>query len=68
MSTSDDMADWGISFINVVDAKLQEPGQEELLEFWKDGDFDAAYAGLTKLYPEVSEEQWSWVEEFLSEI
>lgn len=69
MSNTDDaMADWGIEFVHQVDTKLQEPGYEETLEFWGDGDFDAAYSVLKELYPEVTEDQWSWVEEFLSEI
>jgi hypothetical protein len=69
MSNNEDMAaDWGIEFIAKVDEKLQEPGYEETLEFWKDGDFGEAFEVLSKLYPEVTEDQWTWVEEFLSEI
>jgi hypothetical protein len=68
MSSPDEVADWGIDFVQAVDQKLQEPGYEETLEFWKDGDFDAAFDALKKIYPEVTEDQWSWVEEFLSEI
>jgi hypothetical protein len=69
MSQSDDeMAIWGLEFVHQVDEKLQVPGHEETLEFWKDGDFDSAFDALSRLYPEVTEDQWSWVEEFLSEI
>jgi hypothetical protein len=67
-STDDSLAEWGMQFVNLVDEKLQEPGHEETLAFWKEGEFTEAYAELQKLYPEVSDEQWAWVEEFLSEI
>jgi hypothetical protein len=64
----DKFADGCMEIVNKIDQKLQEPGNEEVLEFWKDGEFDAAYDHLIKLFPEVTEEQWSWIEEFLSEL
>ena len=64
----DEFADNCMKLVNEIDEKLQEPGNEEALEFWKEGDFDAVYEKLTNLFPEVQEEQWSWIEDFVSEV
>lgn len=69
MSTADDtLAEQCMAIVAQIDEKLQEPGHEETLEFWKDGDFDSAAAKLSEMFPEVTEEQWGWIEEFLSEV
>jgi hypothetical protein len=69
MTTQEDaFADNCMEIVNAIDAKLQEPGHEETLEFWKEGDFDSAFEDLNKLFPEVSEDQWQWIEDFVSEI
>ena len=67
-NTEDAFADACMEIVAKVDAKLQEPGNEEALEFWKEGDFDGAYDYLIKFFPEVTEEEWNWIEEFLSDI
>jgi hypothetical protein len=67
-SDNDALAEAGMALINEIDAKLQEPGNEEALEFWKDGEYDACHDRLSELFPDVSSEQWDWIEEFVSEI
>lgn len=62
-----DLNHWGIDFMNQVDAKVQEPGNK-ILESWMAGDFDECYEWLKETYPELTEEQLTWIEEFLSEI
>lgn len=69
MSTKEDaFADECMQIVNKIDEKLQEPGNEDALEAWKEGDFDEAYMQLKELFPEVTEDQWSWIEDFVSEI
>lgn len=69
MSTADDvMAEKCMAIVAQIDEKLQEPGNEEALEFWSEGDFDAVAEKLSTIFPEVTEEQWTWIEEFLSEM
>lgn len=68
MSMDDSMSDWGIAFISTIDEKVQQPGNEEVLRYWANGDFDECYDWLKKTYPELTEEQFEWIEGFLSEI
>jgi hypothetical protein len=67
-TVEDEMNDWGIGFINQIDQKLQEPGYEDELEAWKEGDFEGCYETLKRLFPDTSDDQWEWIEEFVSEI
>lgn len=69
MTTREDQfADDCMKIVNQIDEKLQEPGNEETLEFWKEGDLDSAYDKLKVIFPEVTEDQWTWIEEFLSDL
>ena len=64
-----DLNDWGIEFVRDIDKKIVEaPVNEELLDAWKEGDFDTCYEWIKQTWPELSEEQLSWIEEFLSEV
>jgi len=69
MTTQEDQfADDCMKIVGEIDKKLEEPGNEETLEAWKEGDFDSCEEKLKEIFPEVTEEQWSWIEDFLSEI
>lgn len=69
MTTREDQfADDCMKIVNQIDEKLQEPGNEDACEAWKEGDFDSCFDRLKELFPEVTEEQWSWIEDFISEI
>jgi hypothetical protein len=69
MTTQEDQfADTCMEIVNQIDVKLQETGNEETLESWKEGDWDACEERLKELFPDVKDEQWDWIEDFISEI
>lgn len=62
----DEFQEWGMEFINQLDREvLSNP---YIKEHWMEGDFLSCKQWLKDKHPEVTDEQWDWVEEFLSEI
>ena len=65
----EELSEWGIEFVREIDKKVIEvPVNEEILSAWKEGDFDTCYEWIKETWPELSEDQLSWIEEFLSEV
>lgn len=65
---TDNWNDWGMEFINKVDATVQLPGNEVVKEHWMLGEYEDCVVWIKEHFPEITEDQLEWVEEFLSEI
>jgi hypothetical protein len=66
---SEELSDWGIEFVREVDRKVVEaPVNEVILEAWKEGDFDTCCEWIKQTWPELTEDQLEWLEDFLSEL
>ena len=64
---NNELHNWGMDFIHRVDEVVQEEGKGEEKEAWMEGDAELVLTSLTvKDY--LTDEQWEWVEGFLSEI
>ena len=60
--------EWGMDFVSTLDEEFQEPGNEDLLVYWQEGDVDQLLPYIRERHPDVTDEQLVWLHDFLSEL
>ena len=67
MVENEEINDWGMAFINRVDEVINDPDTDPIAKnAWIEGDAEILDSISIKSY--LTDEQWEWVETFLSEI
>ena len=66
--TADELNEWGIPFIEEIDRRIMLPGNENIKAMWMEGEGHSCIPWIREQFPEVTEQQADWIEDFLSEV